>query len=433
MKSFKKSLVLLPLSLLVLSSVAPVAAKADSWRDSITNPKLFNDYDPNFYQEEHDYFNQQTNDFKNNVSEKELFTDFAKIENDIKDGYQIARDFYTSNYSDQSSDAVSNAKAALKRLNDIDENQVNSNSDLQSLYINTQYLSYESSYGFDPATDVNSDGYVFANRIYNDIFYAQGNKDELSKINKSDIIKSNQYFKQAAIDRNNKIIAFQSKVADISGALSVFNPYVNEAQSSSDKYTELASEDNSNKVDFRKMYGYSQDVMSELTNFYNVIGNTIIIDNGSPKIIKAFPAMPITTSTVDTDTHLLASEMSMLESIVYNMNKNQNNSSSNLQKKSKSSSNILSKVHSHEGETSNLSKNNAKKSKLSRVNGKKNKFKRHTIKKIKKSKFKILAADKKALAKINKKLHQKHLSKKAHHKLVLQRKALLKAIKKLAK
>lgn len=46
---------------------------------------------------------------------------------------------------------------------------------------------------------------------------------------------------------------------------------------------------------------------------------------------------------------------------------------------------------------------------------------------------KSLAADKKALAKINKKLHQKHLSKKAHHKLVLQRKALLKAIKKLAK
>lgn len=46
---------------------------------------------------------------------------------------------------------------------------------------------------------------------------------------------------------------------------------------------------------------------------------------------------------------------------------------------------------------------------------------------------KTLAADKKQLAKINKELHQKHLGKKAHHKLVLQRKALLKAIKKLVK
>lgn len=44
-----------------------------------------------------------------------------------------------------------------------------------------------------------------------------------------------------------------------------------------------------------------------------------------------------------------------------------------------------------------------------------------------------LSSDKKLLAKLNKKMHRKHLSKKAQHKLALQRKALLKAIQKLTK
>lgn len=51
----------------------------------------------------------------------------------------------------------------------------------------------------------------------------------------------------------------------------------------------------------------------------------------------------------------------------------------------------------------------------------------------KKSTNSTLSSDKKLLAKLNKKMHRKHLSKKAQHKLALQRKALLKAIQKLTK
>lgn len=203
---------------------------------------------------------------------------------------------------------------------------------------------------------------------------------------------------------------------DNANIIATYNRYINEAKAAEDKYNKKAlsvSDKFTNSVDVEQDIQDSEDDMTFLD--FNV--------KIAPNSTAYLDVHSMTNNAIPTNL-----DVELMENNPYlAINSSDNSSSTSSQPAvvvpaTTSTSNTQS--NSNDADAKAIASLQAEVAKLEKeVSGQK-KSSSHT---------KALAADKKQLAKINKELHQKHLSKKAHHKLVLQRKALLKAIKKLVK
>ncbi|GLB46211.1 hypothetical protein WR164_01900 [Philodulcilactobacillus myokoensis] len=409
--SVKSSLFITPLAILLLGgSLNTYSAKADdvSWSQQVQNNQQ----------------DQQNKDFIAKYSDKDLENLASDSEKQLYDYLNLAIDYFNNTFQPKVQNRIKRNNDKLSYFKNFNVNETNKNNLLELLNRTKESkLEISYTYSYDQAVSyINSyiSGDNDGKNLKSSIQEIQNDEAEIfGKVDFYDFtsMDTNTY-KNYSIKALNESKNYNEKSNQLTNNDKISNNVINDINNA---YSDIDFIENS---DITKMIEYGLDGPSNKIEIEELNQSQIKINNYDKELNNVSNTLKNITSKSQSQNNLDKSSSNNYVYIPINNNNTAqindiNNKIQNLQTSLDNQKKISdSEIQNLQNQISKLKKE---------LTSKADKSKKHT----KKINWKLLDSKRKAFNKINRQLKRKHISKRRHHKLINQRKRLIKEIKKL--